>query len=89
MMNEVFEEFAMLHTVGHMGHVREYTPREVIGFLTRCGLRPVQLIYRGSPGGWKEGLFTRFRRSLLPFFSVVAEKPTGTDHHTETGSSTL
>ncbi|MGH2595267.1 MAG: class I SAM-dependent methyltransferase [Actinomycetota bacterium] len=70
-----YAEYTKLRTLGHMGHVREYTPREVGEFLDACGLRPTTLIYRGVARTPKERLAVALRRSLLPFFSIIAEKP--------------
>jgi SAM-dependent methyltransferase len=70
-----FVEYTKLRTLGHMGHVREYTPQEVGEFLYACGIRPTTLIFRGSPRTRKERLAVGVRRSLLPFFSIIAEKP--------------
>jgi SAM-dependent methyltransferase len=73
---DVFEEYQKLDTLGHMGHVREYTTREVVDFLERLGFRTEEVIYRGrfaSRLGWKAGV-TAVLPSLRPFFMVVARR---------------
>jgi 2-polyprenyl-3-methyl-5-hydroxy-6-metoxy-1,4-benzoquinol methylase len=70
------KEFGKLQTLGHMGHVREYTTVEVCEFLAHFGLVPERLIFRGRAPGIK-GLLGRIVAPLRPFFEVVAvkEKP--------------
>jgi hypothetical protein len=57
-----------------MGHVREYTTREVADFLTRIGFRIDAIIYRGGHGAGLVGLAERLAPSMRPFFTVVAAK---------------
>ncbi|MFQ5634202.1 MAG: methyltransferase domain-containing protein [Gammaproteobacteria bacterium] len=44
-----FSEYSKLETLGHMGHVREYTAPEVIDTLSRLGFRCRELLYRFYP----------------------------------------
>ncbi|MDC8004593.1 methyltransferase domain-containing protein [Aureisphaera galaxeae] len=70
---EIYEEYDKISKYGHMGHVREYTPTELIVFLEKLGLEVQTLIYRGKyPKKYRliEYLFPKLR----PFFSVVAVK---------------
>lgn len=77
----IFNEYLKLQKLGHMGHVREYTPVEVCDFLQKIGFEIEEVIYRGTftpRSFWKRSIvsmilvgFPRFR----PFFSVVARKP--------------
>ncbi|MEM7084653.1 MAG: class I SAM-dependent methyltransferase [Bacteroidota bacterium] len=70
---ELYEEYEKIEKYGHMGHVREYTPTEVILFLEKFNLKVEKLIYRGKfPLKYRmvELLFP----SLRPFFSVIATK---------------
>lgn len=73
----IYEQYQKLTTLGHMGHVREYTTREVAELLTRIGFRPERLIYRGGHGRGAVGLVERLLPSLRPFFSLIARKPGG------------
>jgi SAM-dependent methyltransferase len=66
-------EYGKLRTLGHMGHVREYTPLEVCEFLARFDLRTEAIVFRGRSRGAK-GWLTRAVPPLRPFFEVVARK---------------
>lgn len=70
----VFEQYEKLAILGHMGHVREYTTREVGEFLGRIGFRVETIIYRGGCGHGLVGLAESFAPSLRPFFTIVASK---------------
>lgn len=69
---EPFIEFAKLESLGHMGHVREYTLGEVRELLSRCGLRVEQVVNRGTPSSRPERLVTLLAPRLLPYVSVLA-----------------
>lgn len=71
----VYEQWSKLETLGHMGHVREYTVREVSDFLQRVGFRVERVIYRGGHGLGVVGLVEELLPSLRPFFTLVASKP--------------
>jgi len=70
----VYRQYEKLETLGHMGHVREYTTREVSDFLTRIGFRVEKIIYRGGHGRGVVGLAERLAPSLRPFFTLIAAK---------------
>jgi SAM-dependent methyltransferase len=70
----VYEQYQKLATLGHMGHVREYTAREVCDFLGRIGFRAERLLFRGGHGRGVVGLLERLMPSLRPFFTVIATK---------------
>ena len=72
---DVFGEWSILHEHGHMGHVREYTPREVAGFLDRIGFRSERVVYRGGLEGRRGRTLYRVFPSLKPFFTVIARRP--------------
>lgn len=77
---DVYDAYEKLRTLGHMGHVRLYSPSEVATFLRKMGFAVLLIIHRGewqSPSKWKRTLgnfvlrlFPRLRTS----FSIVAEK---------------
>lgn len=72
---DLYEQYTKLRTIGHMGHVREYTRSEVSEFLTRIGYSVDTVVMRGAKGpSWTRPIFRLFPR-LRPFFSVVASKP--------------
>ena len=70
----VYRQYEKLETLGHMGHVREYTAREVGDFLTRIGFAVEEVIYRGGHGRGLVGVAERLLPSMRPFFSLVAIK---------------
>jgi hypothetical protein len=75
--SSVFEEYRKLHTLGHMGHVREYTARDVEVFMTRMGFRCERTLYRGiadwslRPAGFLRALAHRFVPSSRNWFMLV------------------
>ena len=70
----VYEQYEKLGTLGHMGHVREYTAREVSDFLTQIGFRVDKTIYRGGHGRGPVGVAERVAPSLRPFFTLLATR---------------
>jgi SAM-dependent methyltransferase len=70
----VYRQYEKLETLGHMGHVREYTTREVSDFLTRIGFRVEKTIYRGGYGRGVVGLAERLAPSMRPFFTILAAR---------------
>lgn len=77
-MGDIYENYASLETKGIMGHVREYTPTEVIQFLGKIGFESQGVIHRGRYSG---GVFrrtanylTRLRPEFKPFFSLIMRK---------------
>jgi SAM-dependent methyltransferase len=70
----IYRQYEKLGTLGHMGHVREYTTREVAEFLERFGFRVDTVVYRGGYGRGVVGAAERLWPSMRPFFSLVATK---------------
>lgn len=71
----IHTEYGKLEAIGHMGHVREYTPTEVVEFLQSMGFAITAIIYRGE-------YTSRLRRALIkliprlsPFVSYMGKKP--------------
>lgn len=70
---EIYDEHLKFRNYGHMGHVREYTPREVTIFLEKMGFEIDTLIYRGKyPKKYR--IIDLVAPRLKPFFSVLAIK---------------
>lgn len=44
--NNPYKEFEKLHTVGHMGHIREYSTKEIKQFLENTGFKVVKVKYK-------------------------------------------
>jgi SAM-dependent methyltransferase len=57
-------EYGKLRTVGHMGHVREYTASEIRGFLGRAGFARVGVKMRATPS--RRGKLVDAVQWLLP-----------------------
>ena len=71
----IFDCYSALSTVGHMGHVREYTVTDVVEFLRACGFVPTAVIYRGRYSTNAKQAMARTFPRLRPQFSVIAHKP--------------
>jgi SAM-dependent methyltransferase len=70
----IYEEYQKLEGLGHMGHVREYTPVEVVTFLQQVGFRVDAVVFRGRPSGLLGAGVTRLLPRLKPFASYIAVK---------------
>jgi 2-polyprenyl-3-methyl-5-hydroxy-6-metoxy-1,4-benzoquinol methylase len=74
----IYDNYSHLEKTGIMGHVREYTSKEVTDFLQKIGFEVDGTIYRGSYSeGWFWKLaqqFTRVQPQFKPYFSIVAHK---------------
>jgi len=77
---DIHTEWNKLNQIGHMGHVREYTPKEVCDFLKKCGFEIKEVIYRDNYektgiSNFCKSLVTKVNKEVLPLFSVIAQKP--------------
>lgn len=69
-----YDEYGKLETLGHMGHVREYTTREITEFLERIGFTVEEIVHRGTfDRAWADAI-CRVLPALRPFASYVARK---------------
>lgn len=71
------DEFAKLRTIGHMGHVREYTRRELHGFLVEAGFtveHEAFVVHRASRSGRFTDLMYRLWPRSRPYQFVVARR---------------
>ncbi len=78
----IFEQYAKLDTLGHMGHVREYTAPDVTRFLTRIGFDVERVVYRAellAAHDYAGRLAAALRPSLRPYMSVIARRPAQVD----------
>lgn len=72
----VYAQYEKLEKIGHMGHVREYTTREVIEFLGHIGFEIDSIVWRGRFGpDLVDRLVLRVMPSMSPFVSYLARKP--------------
>lgn len=70
----IYDEYAKLEKLGHMGHVREYTPRDLRELLARVGFEPERVLYRGRAELPGEKLACALLPAARPFFTVLARK---------------
>lgn len=75
LQGNIYEQYAKLETLGHMGHVREYTPRDLRELLGRVGFDVERILFRGEPELLGERLVSMVLPAALPFFTVLARKP--------------
>lgn len=77
---DMHDAYSLLEKVGHMGHVRTYSPREVATFLEKMGFTVDLIVHRG---GWQSpsprvravgNLLLRLLPRLRTHFTVVAKK---------------
>lgn len=78
-MGGIYHNYASLENAGVMGHVREYTSKEVVDFLQQIGFDIEGVIYRGRYTDdwwvWRVSHYiSQIRPELKPFFSIVARK---------------
>jgi 2-polyprenyl-3-methyl-5-hydroxy-6-metoxy-1,4-benzoquinol methylase len=78
--DDLYTEYSKIKKLGHMGHVRVYTPDEVTVFLSKIGLDAEIVVYRGHDGSaltlrklFVNAIYFLFPR-LRPYFSVIARK---------------
>jgi SAM-dependent methyltransferase len=72
---DIYTEYQKLGDLGHMGHVREYTPTEVVEFLQRIGFVVTAIIFRGEYATSLTRTVIRLIPRLSPFVSYMAKKP--------------
>ena len=69
---DLYQQYEKLATLGHMGHVREYTAKEIAEFLDRIGFQVDRVVFRGGHGAGLVGGVERLLPSLRPFFTIIA-----------------
>jgi SAM-dependent methyltransferase len=70
----VFAQWNHLRTQGWMGHLREYTSKEVADFLRASGFTVDRVVYRGGWTSPAANVLSTMRPSLRPYFSCIASK---------------
>jgi SAM-dependent methyltransferase len=71
----VAEQWNHLRTMGWMGHVREYTSKEVADFLSANGFVVERVVFRGEWSNPIANVVSVLMPNLRPFFSCIAIKP--------------
>ncbi|MFZ2388016.1 MAG: class I SAM-dependent methyltransferase [Polaromonas sp.] len=70
----IYAQYQSLKSPGFMGHVREYTSKEVADFLRAIGFKIEVIIYRGCYRNPAANFMSSMAPSLKPYFSIVAIK---------------
>ena len=70
----VFEQYQKLETLGHMGHVREYTAAEVCDFLEKVGFQIKTVTFRGKVQTKLVALVYRFFYTYRPQMCIIATR---------------
>jgi SAM-dependent methyltransferase len=78
--SNIYLEYKKLQTVGHMGHVREYTRTEVVEFLQAIGFTVAAIIYRGDYDHRIKRALIELLPSFSPFVTYIARKPARPDN---------
>jgi SAM-dependent methyltransferase len=73
--SSIYLEYQKLQTIGHMGHVREYTRTEVVEFLQTIGFEVTAIIYRGEYENRLKQALIALMPGFSPFVTYVARKP--------------
>lgn len=72
----IYAQYEKLEKLGHMGHVREYTTREVIDFLKQVGFGIEGIVWRGKFGfDLVDQIVLRMLPAMSPFVSYIVKKP--------------
>jgi hypothetical protein len=74
MSGTVYQEYRKLEKIGHMGHVREYTPLEVGEFLYDVGFTVETMICRGGDRRRSLQPLLRVMPSLRPYATYIARR---------------
>lgn len=72
--SNIYDEYLKIEKLGHMGHVREYTPKELKEFLMRFGFNVDRVIHRGKYSSFTKRIISTLFYRYKPFFSIVCEK---------------
>ncbi len=73
--SDIYSEYEKLSSLGHMGHVREYTCYDVVTFLEHIGFKVDEVVYRESHALRTNRAIEWVFPKLRAFISVVAERP--------------
>jgi SAM-dependent methyltransferase len=76
--SSIYLEYRKLQTIGHMGHVREYTRTEVVEFLQTIGFLVAAILYRGEYENRLKRALIKLMPSFSPFVTYIARKPAQT-----------
>lgn len=74
--NDAYNEFEKLYTLGHMGHIREYSTKEIIKFLENTGFEIIEIRYKKykKTGILLFDLIHHIFPKLRPFQVIISKK---------------
>jgi ubiquinone/menaquinone biosynthesis C-methylase UbiE len=72
-VDSLYQEWFKLGQYGHMGHVREYTHKEIETFMENIGFTPIKVIYKKSPKikSINTNIITYIKPSLKSYMSLI------------------
>lgn len=73
-INNAYDEFEKLHSIGHMGHVRVYSTSEVIKFLQNTGFIVVKVTYKMNFSGKKKSGFRSLFKKMIDMVAWTLPK---------------
>ncbi len=68
----LYPAYQSIREKGHAGHIREYTKRELVEFLSSAGFDVTTIINRGRYSDNAKQMIARLFPSSRPFFTVIA-----------------
>jgi hypothetical protein len=74
-LGDIHAEWEKLRTLGHMGHVREYTAWDLVPYFQKLGLEVEEIIYRGRFGVPDMDEIVDDSPHLSPFLTFVLRHP--------------
>jgi SAM-dependent methyltransferase len=74
-LGDIHAEWEKLRTLGHMGHVREYTAWDLVPYFQKLGLEVEEIIYRGRFGVPDMDEIVDNSPHLSPFLTFVLRHP--------------
>ena len=74
-LGDIHSEWEKLRTLGHMGHVREYTAWDLVPYFQKLGLEVEEIIYRGRFGVLDMDEIVDESPHLSPFLTFVLRHP--------------
>jgi SAM-dependent methyltransferase len=75
-LGDIHAEWNKLQTLGHMGHVREYTAWDLVPYFEALGLTVEEIIFRGRFGVADMDAIIDEHPHLSPFFTLVVAHQT-------------
>ncbi len=72
--NNAYKEFNKLNTIGHMGHLREYTANEMVQFLSNSGFVNINIHRFSNKTRKNVGIIKSIKNSLTDFICLIFPK---------------